>query len=305
MGAWGTGLYQDDTAMEVRDYYQELLKKGISNEESLDCLLEAFEEVLEDADDAPPFWFSLADTQWKLGRLTDEVREQALALLTSGADLARWEDATKGQKNARKKVLQALQERLQSPQPPEKKIRVPRLYHTDWKFGDLYAMQLCGETAKTNGLDGRYLLFHKVREMTWYPGHIIPIVHVKLTYTAEIPKDSNEIDKLPYIQISSDNPNDDTFENRLTEKPLTKADLNELGYYPVYEIGLIFTSKRSIPKDLIYVGSFTQISMPSSEIIYSDTISVPVVRPKDIESRIIERYLGHNLRQYAIYQRKQ
>ena len=27
MGAWGTGLYQDDTAMEVRDYYQELLKK--------------------------------------------------------------------------------------------------------------------------------------------------------------------------------------------------------------------------------------------------------------------------------------
>ena len=128
---------------------------------------------------------------------------------------------------------------------------------------------------------------------------------VKLTYTAEIPKESNEIDKLPYIQISSDNPNDDTFENRLTEKPLTKADLNELGYYPVYEIGLIFTSKRSIPKDLIYVGSFTQISMPSSEIIYSDTISVPVVRPKDIESRIIERYLGHNLRQYAIYQRKQ
>ena len=62
MGAWGTGLYQDDTAMEVREYYQELLKKGISNEESLDCVLEAFEEVLEDADDAPPFWFGLADT---------------------------------------------------------------------------------------------------------------------------------------------------------------------------------------------------------------------------------------------------
>ena len=143
MGAWGTGLYQDDIAMEVREYYQELLKKGISNEESLECVLEAFEDALEDADDAPPFWFALADTQWKLGRLTDEVRAQALALLTSGADLARWEDATKAQKNARKKVLQALQERLQSPQPPEKKIRVPRLYHTDWKFGDLYAKLHC------------------------------------------------------------------------------------------------------------------------------------------------------------------
>ena len=103
MGAWGTGLYQDDTAMEVREYYQELLKKGISNEESLECVLEAFEDALEDADDAPPFWFGLSDTQWKLGRLTDEVRAQALALLTSGADLACWEDATKGQKNARKK----------------------------------------------------------------------------------------------------------------------------------------------------------------------------------------------------------
>ena len=77
MGAWGTGLYQDDIAMEVREYYQELLKKGISNEESLECVLEAFEEVLEDADDASPFWFALADTQWKLGRL-DVYKRQPL-----------------------------------------------------------------------------------------------------------------------------------------------------------------------------------------------------------------------------------
>ena len=298
MGAWGTGLYQDDTAMEVRDYYQELLKKGISNEESLECVLEAFEDALEDADDAPPFWFGLADTQWKLGRLTDEVRAQALALLTSGADLGRWEDATKGQKNARKKVLQALEERLRSPQPPEKKIRVPRLYHTDWKFGDLYAMQLCGETAKANGLDGRYLLFHKVREMMWYPGHVVPVVHVKLTATAEIPKNPNEIDKLPYIQIFADGPKDITFQNRKLEKPLTSADLDESGYYPVYEIGLVFTSQRSIPKNLVYLGNYQTLSMPKGEVVYTNTVTIPAAGPKaaTIEDKIVNRYLHYQLR---------
>ena len=303
MGAWGTGLYQDDIAMEVREYYQELLKKGISNEESLDCVLEAFEEVLEDADDAPPFWFGLADTQWKLGRLTDEVREQALALLSSGADLARWEEATKGQKNARKKVLQALQERLQSPQPPEKKIRVPRLYHTDWKFGDLYAMQLCGEIAKANGLDGRYLLFHKVREMMWYPGHTIPIVHVKLTLTTEIPKGPNEIDQLPYIQIFSDGPKDSSLQWRPLEKTLNEEDLDEFGYYPIYEIGLIFTSQRSIPKSLVYLGNYQTLSMPKGEVVYTNTANVPVVFPKEFEDNLIGYYNGNNLRQYKRYKR--
>ena len=303
MGAWGTGLYQDDIAMEVREYYQELLKKGISNEESLECVLEAFEEVLEDADDASPFWFALADTQWKLGRLTDEVRAQALALLASGADLPRWEDATKGQKNARKKVLQALEERLRSPQPPEKEIRVPRLYHTDWKFGDLYAMQLCGETAKANGLGGRYLLFHKVREKEWHPGHTIPIVHVKLTYTAEIPKDPNEIDQLPYIQIFSDGPKDITFQLRPLEKPLCEEDLDEIGYYPVYEIGLIFTSQRSIPKSLVYLGNYQTLSMSKGEVVYTNTANVPVVFPKEFEDNLIGYYNGNNLRQYKRYKR--
>ena len=55
-----------------------------------------------------------------------------------------------------------------------------RLYHCQWKVGDMYAYQLEGEYAKERGLNGKYLLFYKIAESIWWPGHVIPVVYIKI-----------------------------------------------------------------------------------------------------------------------------
>ena len=78
MGAWGPKLYQDDVAEDVRDYYKDQLKRGKTNEEVTNELIEDNYDIIQDEDEAPVFWFALADTQWNLGRLLPSVKEKAL-----------------------------------------------------------------------------------------------------------------------------------------------------------------------------------------------------------------------------------
>ena len=55
--------------------------------------------------------------------------------------------------------------------------------------------------AKERGLFGRYLLIQKIDEGTWYPGHIVPIVYVKITADSNLPVNQEQYDKFEYIQI--------------------------------------------------------------------------------------------------------
>ena len=91
MGAWGPKLYQDDLATDIRDTYKEQLKRGKTGEQITKELLEEYEAILLDSDEAPIFWFALADTQWELGRLEDKVKRNALYYIRDGGDLKRWE----------------------------------------------------------------------------------------------------------------------------------------------------------------------------------------------------------------------
>lgn len=47
MGAWGTGLYSDDTTCDVRDDYVLNLKLGLSSEESSQKILDRYGDLLE------------------------------------------------------------------------------------------------------------------------------------------------------------------------------------------------------------------------------------------------------------------
>jgi hypothetical protein len=74
-------------------------------------------EILDDEEDSVVFWLALAATQWKLGRLVNSVRDRAIAIIDSGADIRRWQDNPKAQINQRKKHLAKLREQLLSAQP--------------------------------------------------------------------------------------------------------------------------------------------------------------------------------------------
>lgn len=88
-------------------------------------------------------------------------------------NLQRWEHENLKMSEKRKQVLNELWKKLNTLQPPEKKVSQYRLYHCQWKVGDMYAYQLEGEYAKERGLNGKYLLFYKIAESIWWPGHVI------------------------------------------------------------------------------------------------------------------------------------
>ncbi len=311
MGAWGTGLYQDDVAMDVRDTYKDQLHRGKTGEEITQELMEDYEDLLDDMEDGPVFWFALADTQWTLGRLEDDVKERALSCLENGGDAWRWEMEGAAKVRAREKVLQKLKEKLNTPQPPKKKVSQYRLYQCKWNLGDVYAYPLTGAYAEERGWKGEYLLMRKVGESTWHPGHIVPIVHWKFTKNGTLPQNAAEFDALEYIQTSMA-----LYEERFW--PITKEDrdtnlakkraavyeTDEFGFLPEYQITVLSTSSAVIPKNLIYVGNFESVTLPPKEFVPYSDLNLPVVSWKEVEKMAIDRYMGHNLRGFEMYHKE-
>ena len=128
MGSWGPQLYQDDFAQDLRDVYKDQLKRGKKSNEITKELFEQYEEALLDSDDAPIFWYALADTQWEFGRLEESVKLKALYYIREGDTLDRWKDEGSNVLQRRKQVLSELERKLLTPQPEEKKIKQYKLY---------------------------------------------------------------------------------------------------------------------------------------------------------------------------------
>lgn len=141
MGTWGTGLYDDDTACDVRDAYQDMLGDGVAEPEATVRLTKEWSGDLSDPDTGPVFWLALADVQWRLGRLQEAVKSEALAVIEGGSDLARWSEDKKLEAK-RRAVLERLKVRLNTPQPAEKRVRKRYVDATDWKLGDVYSFRL-------------------------------------------------------------------------------------------------------------------------------------------------------------------
>ena len=70
MGVWGTSIFSDDLAADLRGDYRTMIGDGLSGPEATDRLLKSWMPSPDkDPDLAPVFWLALAVTQWKCGRL--------------------------------------------------------------------------------------------------------------------------------------------------------------------------------------------------------------------------------------------
>jgi hypothetical protein len=152
MGAWGTALFSDDAACDVRDSYLDFVGDGLTGPEATKALLREWSASLNDPDDSPVFWLALAATQWRCGRLEPHVLEQAQQVIDNGSDLSRWESGSKDFQK-RKAVLEKLRVQLTSPQPPEK--RIPKRFRdsNEWRVGDLVAYRM---------LSGRFVILRTI-----------------------------------------------------------------------------------------------------------------------------------------------
>jgi hypothetical protein len=150
MGIRGVAIFSDDLAADIRSEFRELLGDGLTPAEATVRLQAEYASSLDDPDEMPVFWLALALTQWKLGRVEESVRRQAVRIIDDGADLARWDDATRPRRAA---VLAKARAELMS-EPPRAK-RVPRTVReaNAWQVGETIGFQL---------LSGRWTLLRVI-----------------------------------------------------------------------------------------------------------------------------------------------
>ena len=139
MGAWGTGIFADDNALDLRDDYRKLISDGVSGPQATDRLVARWAPQ-GDPDLAPVFWLALAVTQWGCGRLEARVKEEALRVIADGSAIRPWAGGPDERK--RRAVLEAAKQKLESPQPAERKIKKQTLATCDWERGELIGYRL-------------------------------------------------------------------------------------------------------------------------------------------------------------------
>ncbi len=149
MSSWGTKLYQSDVADMVRDDYKNKLRAGKSDDEALEEMLMEYQNEMNDVEDKFDFWPALADTMWRYGRLSPEIRDTCLSIISAVREDIRWE--TEKDKEKRQKEMRALKEKLLSDMPERKKVSVHKPYICDWKEREVYSMQI-----EDDGRDGKY-----------------------------------------------------------------------------------------------------------------------------------------------------
>lgn len=229
MSTWGIGIYDDDVSYEVREYYENALKSGMTSREAEDSTINYFHNEVLNPEDAPVFWFALSDIQWNYGRLSELVKNNALKYIDSGQDLKKWCNEGTNAYQQREKVLEKLKIKLLSPQPPERKIRKPTVFICSWKIGDVFAYQLQSDFAKQNDMLGYWAILQKVNQADNMKNGLSPVITVRIIKSAELPN----LDTLstPCVRIS-----------------------RYLGYKWSYRLHLLLYSKRSMSK-FVFLGN--------------------------------------------------
>jgi hypothetical protein len=140
MGTWGTALFSDDLAADLRGEFRDLVGSGLTGDAALARLESEYASSLRDPDDAPVFWLAVAHTAWKIGRPIKRATAEALRIVAAGTDLRRWPDDETRRK--RMAVLERLQADLQSPPPAPKRIARPIVAENAWSTGELICYRL-------------------------------------------------------------------------------------------------------------------------------------------------------------------
>lgn len=80
MGMWGYKLYQNDTALDVKDLFQDLYRTGKSVQEITDQMTQDSKSMFGDPTEEAFFWFALADSQWEVWRSPAQCSKKGTGL---------------------------------------------------------------------------------------------------------------------------------------------------------------------------------------------------------------------------------
>lgn len=118
MGTLSEKIFQDDDAADVQAMYREKLIMGATDEEAEAAVLAEFEGFWES------IWLPLALTQWKLGRLNERAKSEALKVIDD--ELPRVAELWKPHFVKKRIIeLEKARAKLLSEMPARKKLRKP------------------------------------------------------------------------------------------------------------------------------------------------------------------------------------
>ena len=140
MGTWGTGLYSDDLAADLKTDLRELIGEGLSLDVAVERLSGDYASSLADGEEAPVFWLAIADAAWRLGRPHPQATSTALQIIEEGIDLRRWSSAK--DRSRRAAILADLAGRLRSPAPAAKRIAKVIRANNAWTVGEVVSFRL-------------------------------------------------------------------------------------------------------------------------------------------------------------------
>lgn len=218
MGCWDTTLYGNDMTADIRDEYRKLLEDQKTDEEAYRGIMDQFREII-DTDEEPLLWYALADSMWKYGRMTEEIRNKALYWIERKGGIGAWIDShDKGR--GWQKTLDKLKKKLDSPMPKRKKVLKPKPLNGDpWKMYDIYAYQFPDNVDKyltfdnsfesndalhricnkPSSLKNKYILIQKVGNTFFYEKNIMQVrTFANIYETVPSLADLHDITLLPF-----------------------------------------------------------------------------------------------------------
>lgn len=166
MGAWGTAVFSDDFALDIKGDYYAMLMAGQTDGQAEGNIIEKYYNECKGTEDEPIFWFALALSQLKKGRLSEYVKNKAILFIDNGKDLERW-NTPNNEKNYKKRIkeLEKLKERLLSEMPERKVLRKRSVVHSPWKVGDLLAYKIYNNDIIHKEFHGKYVLLRVLKNI--------------------------------------------------------------------------------------------------------------------------------------------
>ena len=114
------------------------------------------------------FWVGIFFYTMEVRETQENVKQKALQIIESGADLARWEEEPKLQKK-REAVLNKLREQLHSPRPEAKKVPKRFIANTSLKAGDAVSYEL---------VSGSYIILKVIEIIEEWHGDRYPLFEI-------------------------------------------------------------------------------------------------------------------------------
>ena len=273
MGTWSVKIFGDDLAMDIKDNYREAIIMGATEEEADQRIIRQHQEGMEGMPET--FWLPLAITEWKIGRLSDYVKEQALKTIQEELeDLpSLWEPS---QVKPREKELLKAREQLLSPQPERKKLRMPwYAWKCPWPVGSVLQYRITWPR-ENNDLYQNYVLMLVVGISETPSGKVpLEMVAVKLYNwygkeppTKELLSSAAEMTTIPIVMYNGQEKDSISFmgdKKEIREKEIKLFSLTPLGNEAVERVPV--TSFYGVGFDNVICNSIVH-QFPDDHLVF-------------------------------------